>query len=223
MGVKFEKDHTKHARFHPEYGGTDSRGARSSISGTWVWKCIFQADWSDVSRDPAKLCKKIKTGDASAIEFGLVFVEVQPYFFRSQYIRTKLIRHLKHTNLSSLQLKRLKGVLDLEREKKMKRRTACWSAQGTPKTRFVVPYRARSLFNRKPRAALRLPWAVFLRPSGCLSCLGMLAVDKAGPLLDLAAFRCRSFVSLGCDWKSVRRQRVFMEFAQSDALRSAHF
>src|SRR3569833_767394 len=29
--------------------------------------------------------------------------------------------------------------------------------------------------------------------------------------------------SLGCDWKWVRGRRVFMEFAQSDALRSAYF
>jgi hypothetical protein len=71
----------------------------------------------------AKMYEKLQAGDSSAIEFGLVFVEVQPYFFRSQYIRTKLIRVLKHSRLSSVQTERLKRVLNLEHEKRMKRKT----------------------------------------------------------------------------------------------------
>src|ERR1700761_8950053 len=70
----------------------------------------------------AKTFEKIQAGDGSAVEFGLVFVEVQPYFFRSQYIRTQLIRILKHARLSSLQTERLKRVLELEHYKKMKRK-----------------------------------------------------------------------------------------------------
>ena len=70
-----------------------------------------------------KTFEKIQAGEGSAVEFGLVFVEVQPYFFRSQYIRTKLIRMLKHARLSSLQTERLKQVLDVEHVKKMKRKT----------------------------------------------------------------------------------------------------
>ncbi len=70
----------------------------------------------------AKTFERIQAGDGSAIEFGLVFVEVQPYFFRSQYIRTQLIRMLKQTKLSSLQTERLKLIVELEHEKKMKRK-----------------------------------------------------------------------------------------------------
>ena len=70
----------------------------------------------------AKTFEKIQAGDGSAVEFGLVFVEVQPYFFRSQYIRTQLIRMLKHAQLSSLQTERLKRVLELDHDKKMKRK-----------------------------------------------------------------------------------------------------
>lgn len=70
----------------------------------------------------AKVFEQIRAGDGSAIEFGLVFVEVQPYFFRSQYHRTRLIRILKHARLSSLQAERLKRVLDLVHDKKMKRK-----------------------------------------------------------------------------------------------------
>jgi len=70
-----------------------------------------------------KTIERIKAGDDAALEFGLVFVEVQPYFFRSQYNRTSLIRALKHARLSSSQAERLKTVLDLEHEKKMRRKT----------------------------------------------------------------------------------------------------
>lgn len=71
----------------------------------------------------AKIFEQIQAGDGSAVEFGLVFVEVQPYYFRSQYQRTRLIRMLKHAPLSSLQAERLKRVLDSEHDKKMKRKT----------------------------------------------------------------------------------------------------
>lgn len=71
----------------------------------------------------AKVFEQIQVGDGSAIEFGLVFIEVQPYYFRSQYHRTALIRMLKHARLSSLQAERLKRVLDVEHDKKMKRKT----------------------------------------------------------------------------------------------------
>jgi hypothetical protein len=70
----------------------------------------------------AKFFEDLQAGDGSAIEFGLVFVEVQPYFFRSQYIRTQLIRKLKQAKLSSLQAERLKRILDSDHEKKMKRK-----------------------------------------------------------------------------------------------------
>lgn len=66
--------------------------------------------------------EQIRAGDGSAIEFGLVFVEVQPYYFRSQYHRTQLLRRLKHAPLSLAQAERLKRILDLEHEKKMKGR-----------------------------------------------------------------------------------------------------
>ena len=71
----------------------------------------------------AKTFERLQAGDGSAVEFALSFVEVQPYFFRSQYIRTQLIRKLKHTTLSSSQAERLKQILELEHEKKMKRKT----------------------------------------------------------------------------------------------------
>ncbi|HTB85547.1 MAG TPA: hypothetical protein VK742_18005 [Candidatus Sulfotelmatobacter sp.] len=68
----------------------------------------------------AKTIDGIQAGEISAVEFGLVYLEVQPYFHRSQYIRTKLIRLLKHSPLSLAHAKRFKLILELEHDKKMK-------------------------------------------------------------------------------------------------------
>jgi len=68
----------------------------------------------------AQTMGRIQAADVAAVEFALVFIEVQPYYFRSQYQRTRLIRMLKHTPLSLLQAERLKRVLDFEHAKKMK-------------------------------------------------------------------------------------------------------
>ncbi len=62
--------------------------------------------------------QKIQAGDSNAIENALAFLEVKPYFFRSQYIRTKLIRLLKHAALSGQQEERLKKVLESESQRK---------------------------------------------------------------------------------------------------------
>ena len=66
--------------------------------------------------------EKIRAGEEQAVEFGLAFVEIRPYYYCSQYQRTQLIRMLKHTKLSSTQAERFKHVLDLEHEKKMARK-----------------------------------------------------------------------------------------------------
>jgi len=63
--------------------------------------------------------EKIQAGDEPAVEFALVFVETRPYYFCSQYQRTKLIRILKHTKLSPKQTERFTRVLELEHEKKL--------------------------------------------------------------------------------------------------------
>jgi hypothetical protein len=55
--------------------------------------------------------KEIQAGDFSAIENALAFLEVRPYFFRSQYMRTKLIRLLKHAQLSRQQAERFQKFL----------------------------------------------------------------------------------------------------------------
>jgi len=54
--------------------------------------------------------RRVQEGDAEAIEAALVFIELRPYFFRSQYMRKKLIRLLKHALLTADQARRLELV-----------------------------------------------------------------------------------------------------------------
>jgi nitrate reductase beta subunit len=62
--------------------------------------------------------RKIQAGDAEAIEDALAFLEVRPYFFRSQYIRTKLTRLLKHAQLTARQTARFQRVLESDKQKR---------------------------------------------------------------------------------------------------------
>jgi hypothetical protein len=62
--------------------------------------------------------QKIQTGDAGAIQDALAFLEVRPYFFRSQYMRTKLTRLLKHAQLTARQIERFQKVLETDKKRK---------------------------------------------------------------------------------------------------------
>ena len=67
--------------------------------------------------------QKIQAGDVRAIEDALAFLEVRPYFFRSQYMRTKLTRLLKHTQLTARQAERFQRALESDKQKKRVRKT----------------------------------------------------------------------------------------------------
>lgn len=58
---------------------------------------------------------KIRAGEGRAIEDALGFLEVRPYFFRSQYMRTKFTRLLKRAALSVRQAERFQKVREAER------------------------------------------------------------------------------------------------------------
>lgn len=61
--------------------------------------------------------KKIQAGDSCAIEDAVAFLEVRPYFFRSQYIRTKLTRLLKHAQLTTRQTERFQRALEADKKR----------------------------------------------------------------------------------------------------------
>jgi hypothetical protein len=53
----------------------------------------------------------LAAGDAKAIDSAVTFLEVDPLFHRSGYIKADLLRHLKRAQLSEDQKSRLRGVV----------------------------------------------------------------------------------------------------------------
>jgi hypothetical protein len=55
--------------------------------------------------------RRLSEADASVVDTAITFLEVDPWFFRSGYIKTDLIRYLKRTPLTDSQLERLRSVV----------------------------------------------------------------------------------------------------------------
>ncbi|NLR99172.1 hypothetical protein HGP17_20320 [Rhizobium sp. P38BS-XIX] len=54
---------------------------------------------------------RLKGGDARGVEMAIEFLEADPWFFRSGYIKANLARFLKRVPLSKRQVRRLESVL----------------------------------------------------------------------------------------------------------------
>ncbi|GJM11319.1 MAG: hypothetical protein DHS20C11_35950 [Lysobacteraceae bacterium] len=68
--------------------------------------------------------QRILNGERNAIEAGLCFLEVRPYFFRSGYMYKDLVRKLKRAPLTPAQQSRFdQFLLALQRWKDSKRNT----------------------------------------------------------------------------------------------------
>jgi hypothetical protein len=77
--------------------------------------------------------QRIREGDQRAIEQALEFLEARTYFFRSQYIRTKLLRYLRSASLDKIQSRRYAAIVQRERDIKMaKPNTPNQSTDPTP-------------------------------------------------------------------------------------------
>ncbi len=56
--------------------------------------------------------ERLRNGDQSAIECAIVFIEIDPWHFRSGYLKQKLARYLRHVPLSDSDAQRLRaGIL----------------------------------------------------------------------------------------------------------------
>ena len=56
-------------------------------------------------------CEKLKAGNATGLESAVVFLEADPVFFRTGYLKTKLARHIKQAMLTPPYIKRLQQVI----------------------------------------------------------------------------------------------------------------
>lgn len=59
--------------------------------------------------------ERLEKSDPEIIDLVLRFLEDRPYFFRSQYLRSILLRRCKRASLNDGQRQRLKAVLDRQR------------------------------------------------------------------------------------------------------------
>ena len=86
----------------------------------WSKACAEFHDQYDALAFPggySTALEKIRAGDNCAIEDALAFLEVRPYFFRSQYILTKLTRLLKQAQLTTRQTERFQRALGADKRR----------------------------------------------------------------------------------------------------------
>ena len=109
----------------------------------------------------------LSTGDADAKESAIKFLEFDPYYYRSGYIKSKLLVRLKHIKLTASEIKRLQKVVCnaiVSRQPKceFKYYAGLLKNIGTPEFRFqlealsvpALPY----LQDRKNRCLMELYW-----------------------------------------------------------------
>jgi hypothetical protein len=79
----------------------------------------------------------LKQGDLATAEVAIIFCEMRPYFFRSGYNRSHLLRRLKHVQLPSHLAQRLQAILDEVQRRKVESRRRVneyWSGRLTNPT-----------------------------------------------------------------------------------------
>jgi hypothetical protein len=86
------------------------RGESQGLRAVWERACADFHSRFDLLAFPGgyqSAGARILDGDQAAIESALQFLEVRPYFFRSGYMRTALMRRLKRAVLTAPQAARL--------------------------------------------------------------------------------------------------------------------
>jgi len=65
--------------------------------------------------------ERIIAGDPKAVEAAICFLELRPYFFRSGYMFSKILRKAKRASLSPQQADRLSSVIERQTKWRSKR------------------------------------------------------------------------------------------------------
>lgn len=110
-----------HARVHATF---KRRDASAEARAEWTKACEEFHRQYDALAFPGGYeegLRKIGVGDTAAIADALAFVEIRPYFFRSQYMYKKLMRLLKRAPLTPAQTERFQRVLEADSARKQVR------------------------------------------------------------------------------------------------------
>lgn len=110
-----------HARVHETHR---QRNKDSEAQKDWTQACsVFHRAYDGLAFPGGweAALKRLKTGESRDVEAALAFLEVRPYFFRSQYIWKKLSRLLKHVPLTKAQQERYVQVRKDEKFRKEER------------------------------------------------------------------------------------------------------
>jgi hypothetical protein len=134
-----------HTRIHETLKSRDTPEGRVA----WERACAeFHSRYDDLAFPGGyeRGLKRIAANDAEAIDTALAFLELRPYFFRSGYMRTKLLRLLKRATLTLERRKRLEKIVTKEREWKH------GAQQGVPRDALALRARVPSAATRPRRA-----------------------------------------------------------------------
>lgn len=97
---------------------------RKKFLATKNKKMLYPCDEIDQLSFPGGLASAItalRNKDPLAIKNGILFLEVDPFFFRSGYIKERVIRALKKVSLSIAQKKKLQQIIIDSLSKKYRR------------------------------------------------------------------------------------------------------
>lgn len=100
-----------HARVHETFR---LRSRSPEHRQDWTDACaIFNARWDTLAFPGGygDALERIAAGDPNAVEAGLCFLEVRPYFFRSGYMFKDILRKMKRAPLDKKQSARLENVV----------------------------------------------------------------------------------------------------------------
>lgn len=114
--------------------------------------------------------ERLKNGDARGVEMAIEFLEADPWFFRSGYIKANLARFLKHVPLSKQQVRRLEKVLlkIVDERNTQEFRNYCRLARIVATPALIEALKER-LTDERDHRRLRATWMLFAIEQGRMS------------------------------------------------------
>lgn len=156
----FQQEEKEIARLHARVHETFNQKNRAPEK--WKLACKeFHSYMSAIDEYIDYAYREIQYTDPALLEFAISFLEVDPFFFRSGYIKAELLRKLKRSDLNAKHIMRLNVVLEdaIDRRGSREFKAYCRLAAiiATPKLIYILENAAEhGEASRKSRAKLML-------------------------------------------------------------------